>query len=372
MTVNADWRARLADPSALAAADPGGMLARLAGFAALLRDARTLALPAGWEPGAATRPSPARLLVGGMGGSAIAGELLGGFYAAGGSARAHLQLVRDYRLPPLRRGDALVLCSYSGETEEVLALLDEARRAGLEPLLVTVGGSLAARAPGAVHFGLPAGHPPRAALPALLGRLLAIGAGLGLHDPADEDLDGLVAALDSRWTALAPARGVDDNPAKAMALALGERRPVFCAMAPAFEAVALRLRCQCEENAKRSASRRSLPELHHNSWVPWADGDLAGLPVWVGAADAHPRVLLRRRLTDALLAARGVTPLEIPATGGALLTRMLTTVLAGDTLSVYHALMRGVDPTPVTPLVAMKERLAASHDPATPPDQESA
>jgi glucose/mannose-6-phosphate isomerase len=141
-------------------------------------------------------------------------------------------------------------------------------------------------------------------------------------------------------------------------------------MAPAYEPVALRLRCQWEENAKRSAARRSLPELHHNSWVPWAEGDLAGLPVWLGAEAAHPRVRLRRRYSDALLAARGVSSLEIPAAGEGLLTRMLTSVLAGDTLSVYHALMRGVDPTPVSPLAAMKERLATSADPGAP--QESA
>jgi glucose/mannose-6-phosphate isomerase len=363
--MNADWHARLADPAALAALDPGDMLGRLAGFPALFAAARNEGLPAGWEADAPPRRPPARLLVGGMGGSGIAGDLLAAFYAAGGSdVQTQILPVRDYRLPPLRPGDALVLCSYSGETEEMLALQSEARRAGLAPLLITSGGRLAAAGADCPCFVVPAGHAPRAALPALFGRLLAIGAGLGLHAPAAESPAELAASLAAVAAECAAARPPAANPAKALALALGEARPIFCALAPAWEAVALRLRSQFEENAKRAAQRRSLPELHHNSWVAWSAGDLPGLPIWLGAVAAHPRVLLRRRLSEELLLARGLTALELPARGEGLLPRLLTSLLVGDTLTVYHALMRGVDPTATPALTAMKQRLADAQEPA--------
>lgn len=362
--MSADWRARLDDPAALAAVDAGDMLGRLAAFPALLAAARREDLPASWGPDTPPRRAPGRLLIGALGGSAIAGELLAGFYGAGGSAvDCQILSVRDYRLPPLRPRDALVLCSYSGETEEVLALLAEARRLGLAPLVITAGGSLAAQTADCPRFTLPAGHAPRAALPAILGRLLAIGAGLGLHEAAAESPAELLPALATLAAECGAERPVDANPGKALALAIGEARPVFCALAPAWESVALRLRCQFEENAGRSAHARSLPELQHNSWIPWTAGDLPGLPVWLGAEAAHPRVLLRRRHVETLLAAQGLAAPAIPARGTALLPRLLTSLLLGDTMSVYHALMRGVDPTPTPALAELKRRLAESREP---------
>lgn len=352
---------RLDDPAALVAADPGAMLEKLAAFPELLREARLEDHPAGWPP--KQGPAPRRLLVGGMGGSAIAGDVLAGFYTAIG-APVEVTPVRDYRLPPERGGDRLVLCSYSGDTEETLALQTEARVAGLEPILVCSGGRLSELS-GEVEptrFTLPGGYPPRAAFPALLGRLLAIGAGLGLHTSEDEALETTLTALEEVVRRCAPEIPLAENPAKGLALALDDRRPVFCSMAPAFDSVALRLRCQIEENAERAAFSRSLPELHHNSWVPWAGDDAPGAAIWIGAEDAHPRVGLRRRLSEEILAERGEIVLAIEATGAALLTRLLTTVLMGDYLSVYHALMRGLDPTPVAPLSAMKERLAEQQE----------
>ncbi len=348
-----DRRLILDDEAALHGADPDGMLGRLSAFPELLRAARRDGLPdTGWQPTA----SPARLLLGGMGGSAIAGDLLAGLLATGGGA-GFPQPLRDYRLPVLREGDRLLLCSYSGNTEEILALHDEAMAAGLETLVLSSGGQLTelARERDLVVFGLPAGYPPRSAFPALLGRLLAASEGLGHHDPALEDMDATLAELNTLAAECAPSRPCSENPAKSLALALGDRTAVFCAMSPAHDAVARRLRCQMEENAERHALDRSLPELHHNSWVPWAQGEAPGVPIWLGEADAHPRVALRRRFSDELLPEPGLT---IQARGGSLLSRLLTTVLLGDFMSVYHALMRGLDPTPVTPLTDMKARLA--------------
>lgn len=357
-----DPRERLDDPAALREADPEDMLGRLAAFPDMLERARLRDLPVDWE---FDLPPCERMLVGGMGGSAIAGAVLAGFYGAGGG-RGHLQPVRDYRLPPLRAGDGLVLCSYSGNTEEALALYAAAEAEQLPTLVVTSGGRLGelAATAGRTSFGLPPGHPPRAAFPALLGRLLAIGAGLGFHESADEGLSSVLSALTATAARCAPERPLSENPAKSLALALGKARPVFCALAAAYEPVALRLRCQMEENAERAALDRALPELHHNSWVPWTAGDPLGAPLWLGAADAHSRTLLRRNLSDERLAESGIPALELPAAGECLLARLLTTVLLGDYLSVYHALMRGLNPTPVTPLAAMKARLAEFQEPS--------
>lgn len=355
--MSGDWERRLGAAEALRATDAGDMLGKLAAFPDLLLRGREGALPAA----ARAADPPRRLLVGGMGGSAIAGAVLAELYATGFGA-ADIQSVQHYVLPPPRPGDRLLLCSYSGNTEEVLSLQDEAAARGLPVIAVSSGGRLAERLreeAGDVLLDLPAGLPPRAAFPALLARLLLVGAELGLHAAADEDLPVAARELAAVAADCAPERGPAENPAMRLALGLGERRAVFSALAPGYAAVARRLRCQMEENAERCALDRALPELHHNSWVPWAGDDSLGLPIWVGDADAHPRVRLRRELSDALLAERGQPGLDLPARGATRLSRLLTSVLLGDYMSTYHALMRGLDPTPVAPLAAMKARLAA-------------
>ncbi|MBN2169988.1 MAG: hypothetical protein JW819_01550 [Candidatus Krumholzibacteriota bacterium] len=360
--MRADARARLADSAALRAADPGDMLGKVAAFPERYAAARDAALPA-----LPADRAPSRILVGGMGGSGIAGALVAGWLDWRPGPPRPLLAFGGYELPPTAPGDLLVLCSHSGDTEEVLALLAAAlARPDLPMVPVAAGGRLAARAADARAAGapvgetliLPGGMPPRAALPAMLGRLLALLARLGWPSLAAGEEAALRADLAAVAADCGPGRPPGENPAKDLALALGDAAPVCVALAPAYAPVARRLRCQFEENAKRAARDLILPELHHNSWVPWTGGDSLGAALWLGEADAHPRTRRRRELSEAALAAAGLPALALPARGGEPLARLLTTVLLGDFLSVYHALMRDVDPTPVDALAAMKARLA--------------
>lgn len=361
--MTAGARARLADAAALRAADPGDMLGKVTAFPeryAAARDAVPAAPP--------VDVTPARVLVGGMGGSGIAGALLAGWLGWRPGPPRPLLAFGGYELPPTAPGDLLVLCSHSGDTEEVLALLEAAlARPELPVAPMTSGGRLAERAAAARAAGapvgemlpLPGGMPPRAALPAMLGGLLALLARLGWPFLSDAEEAALRADLAATAAACDPARPPGENPAKDLALALGDAAPVCVALAPSYAPAARRLRCQFEENAKRAARDLVLPELHHNSWVPWTGGDPLGAALWLGEADAHARTRRRRALSEAALAAAGLPALALPARGGHPLARLLTTVLLGDFLSVYHALMRGVDPTPVDALETMKARLAA-------------
>lgn len=329
------------------------MLEHLRDFPTMLREA--LELPLLNAP-----PRPSRFLVGGMGGSSIASEILAGFWRATGGPE--LIAIRDYSLPPSREGDLFLACSYSGNTEETLSLYSEAHKRNLPRFGMCSGGMLAEnlREEGLLQIPLPEGKPPRATLPYMLGRLLRLSGEweLGLSQEAIEDLyESLSETLDLCH----PDRPLRENPAKKAAERLGEYRPVLVALSPAYEAVATRLRGQFEENAKRSSLSRSLPELHHNSWIPWTgDPDPPGAALWIGESDAHSRTLLRRELSEEILEERTLPAINIPSYGHFLFSRLLTSVLFGDFITVYHALMRGEEPTHVRPLSAMKERLSKS------------
>ncbi len=345
----------LDDASLRAQADPGDMLGKTASFGPQLFAA--MDLPAGLA-GA----KPGRVLLGGMGGSAVAGRILAPLVELVAGLR--ILVVDGYSLPRTLPGDLLVLSSYSGRTEEVLSLFEESRDQELRRMAITSGGDLAelAQEAGMPLLSLPEGLPPRAALPSALGRLLGLFTAWGIELGEEHSLPHeLEADLDEVLATAGPELPAETNPAKRMALALGDLRPAPVALSPFYSGVAGRLRAQFEENAERSAYSFELPELHHNSWIPWSlDDDPPGVPIWLGAEDAHPRVLERRRLSEAALSDRHIPFFDLPSAGRATLNRLLTSVLIGDFVSVYLALLRGVDPTRTDPLDAMKARLSES------------
>ena len=109
--------------------------------------------------------SPGGLVVCGMGGSAIGGDLA--LAALGDRATRPIYVVRGYAIESWTPPETLVLCSsYSGETEEVLACFEAAGAAGARRVVLTTGGSLAeaARAEGLPVIGVPSGMQPRAAV----------------------------------------------------------------------------------------------------------------------------------------------------------------------------------------------------------------
>ena len=89
--------------------------------------------------------------------------------------------------------------------------------------------------------------------------------------------------------------------------------------------------------------------------------------VWMGepylavsVVALHPRVLERKRLSEEALSDRGIPFFDLPGPGKGRLNRLLTSVLIGDFVSVYLALLRGVDPIKTDPIDAMKARLSES------------
>ncbi|MBC8367706.1 hypothetical protein H8E52_09880 [bacterium] len=337
----------LDDASLLNMADPGDMLGMTASFADQLEVAMDV-------PAKLAGEVPGRILLGGMGGSAVAGRLLAPLLDASFGLR--LLNVDGYELPKTLPGDLLLLSSYSGQTEEVLELFGQGEALGLRRMVLTAGGDLQrlAESEGLPCLSLPPGYPPRAALPSALGRLLGLFDAWGLTI----EIESLFADLRDACRSCDPAIPRSKNPAKSMAATLGDFRPAAVALSPVYAGAARRLQAQFEENAERSAHAYSLPELHHNSWIPWMnDEDPPGAIIWLGAAEAHPRVLERKRLSEELLSDRGIPFMDLPSPGQGRLNRLLTSVLIGDFVSVYLALLRGMDPSSTDPLDAMKARL---------------
>ena len=155
------------------------------------------------------------------------------------------------------------------------------------------------------------------------------------------------------------AEGAEDSEAKTLARALHDSVPVI-AGAGLTSPIAYRWKTQFNENAKIPAFTHELPELCHNEVVGWQDAPSLGplrrdLPRRQRHASAHQGA----HRADARADRRAATgTYVVQSRGDTAVERVLSLVLLGDLVSLYVAVLRGIDPTPVDVLVTLKERLA--------------
>jgi glucose/mannose-6-phosphate isomerase len=305
------------------------------------------------------RDSPGGLIVAGMGGSAIGGALARA--TLGDRASRPVSLARGYALPAWTATETTVLCaSYSGDTEETLAVYEAAGALGAHRIAATTGGKLAAaaRAEGVPVIPLPGGFQPRAAVAYLFVIALEVawlcGAGERLH--AEIDVAAASAErLGSEWG----PDGADDCLAKELARGLYGTIPQV-AGAGLTAPIAYRWKTQINENAKAPCFAGELPELDHNEIEGWQGADELGAfsAVFLDDADLHPRLRQRIELTRGLIAAHAAATYRVESIGETRTERLVSLLLLGDLVSLYLAVLRGVDPSPVELLQRLKGELA--------------
>jgi glucose/mannose-6-phosphate isomerase len=336
--------------SAVAAVDAGGMLEDVVGQAHQLEDALWRVESAAIAP----RDAGGGLVVCGMGGSAIGADLARG--AIGARARRPLVTSREYAPPSWVSEDMLVLCSsYSGDTEETLAAYAAAGDRGAPRVVMTTGGKLAeaARADGVPVIGVPSGMMPRAAVAYMTVGALEMAALAGVTDSLRTEIEAASALLRE----LAEEWGPDGEPAcepKALARSLHGQVPVVYG-ADLTAPVSVRWHSQLNENAETPAFDGVLPEMDHNEICAW--GQPTFTAVFLEDDDQHPRVKRRIELTADVVAAAGSPVERVRSRGETRTERVLSLVLLGDLLSLYLAVLNGVDPTPVARLQDFKQRL---------------
>jgi glucose/mannose-6-phosphate isomerase len=349
--------ATLDDPAFLSGVDRQGMLGVVASTGTQLRRGFELGRSAPFLPSAEGIDA---IVICGMGGSGVAGDVLRSVCSA--DAPVPVVVVKGYSLPAFCGAGSLVFAvSFSGGTEETLAAYTEAVARGCRVVAVSTKGELAAlaEADDVAHVAVPDDVPmPRAAL----GYLAAIPIGaldaLGLLPPSSDAVERTSSLLDELSGRVGPDSPVERNEAKSIARWLGGRTPLIWGTEGPAEAAALRWKTQLEENAKVAAFHSVLSELDHNDIEGWA-GDDGGrfAAVVLRHGREHPRMAARVEATLAALAGSGLEGREVRAPGSSLLEILFSLMMLGDFVSVYTAILRGVDPTPVPVLTGLKERL---------------
>ncbi|HMK92257.1 MAG TPA: bifunctional phosphoglucose/phosphomannose isomerase [Thermoleophilia bacterium] len=343
-----------------AALDSEDQFAAVAGLSRQLDEGWRAARWALTDGRAAADVRPDGVAVCGMGGSAIGADVVGACLA---TMPVPYQVVRGYALPGWVTARSLVIAvSYSGDTAETLSCVDDAVARGARPLCVASGGALGSVAAerDLPFVPVPAGLRPRAALGYLATPVAAALEATGLVDGFADQV-GEAVEITTRLAAELGLDAPDDSQAKRLARDLAGRLPLVYGggvTAPA----ARRWKGQLNENAETPAFFNEVPELDHNELAGWvANRELGERAYLVLLDDPAGDERLRRRLD---LTAVMVEPLvagvaRVEARGASPFARVVSSLYVGDFVSLYLALLYGVDPGPITALEELKRQLAA-------------
>jgi len=335
--------------------DPENMLAHIQGLPDQLEKA--------WELGLGL-PLPqtneiSRVVIVGMGGSAIGADLLAAYLLD--RLEVPVFIHRDYGLPAFAhdRNTLVILTSHSGNTEETLSAFDEACKRRCQLMAITTGGRLHKAM---LEAGLPVWvfthhGQPRAAVGYSFGLLLALFTRLGLISDPSQDLKAALVTMRESAKCLDAQVPVKLNPAKRLAgQMVGRVVTVFASgfMAP----VARRWKSQFNEVAKSGASFEVLPEADHNTVAGLfhpEDALLREMRVFLLAGADHVRNQKRIEVTRQVMMLEGLNTDLVTARGEGRLAQMWSTLLFGDYTAYYLAMAYEVDPTPIPPINALKE-----------------
>ncbi len=324
-------------------------------------------LKTAWDLGQTLPLPPAidfqRVVITGMGGSAIGADLASAFVMD--KCPVPVIVHRDYGLPAFAKGkETLVIASsHSGNTEETLDAFTVALKNKCTILAVCTGGELAKHAK---ENDLPVwlfhhSGQPRAAVGFSFGLLLALFARLNLIPDPAKDVEAAVAAMKKSQEHLRADVPAVNNSAKRYAGQLMGRW-VTVMGAGILAPVARRWKGQINEIAKAGANFEFLPEADHNTLAGTLHPEEVLNPhtmtLFLRSPSDHPRNRLRSDLTKQIFMVEGLNTDYLDARGDTPLAHIWTLILFGDYMAYYLAMAYGVDPTPVEALVNFKNAMS--------------
>ncbi len=338
--------------------DPDGMYNLIQGFPQQVEEAVTIGNAA--KVNVDVR-SVENIVLCGLGGSAIGGDLLKSYLA--GELQVPFLVNRHYTLPKfVGKKSFVIISSYSGNTEETISCYKEAIRRGAKILCISSGGWVEKTAKQKKHplIKVPGGPSPRAALGYSFFPLLIALSKLRLIKDKNREIQETLSMLKTKAEEYGdPASS--SNKALQLAEQLRGRIGVVYSSTERFDAVGTRWRGQMAENGKSLMWGHVLPEMNHNELVGWKalTEQMREMQVFfLRDVEDHPRVAIRMEITKKIIGEHTRNITDVQSEGKSLLTRMFSLVHLGDWVSFYLAILHNEDPMPVKVIDHLKNELA--------------
>jgi len=298
------------------------------------------------------------VIVSGMGGSAISGDLLRN--AAGRELNVPYFVNRTYDLPSFADpGTLVIISSYSGNTEESVSVLKEAVKRDCFIVCITTGGMVSKLA--AEHdlpcIKLMPGLQPRYALGQSFFTLLRLMEYAGIIPPQKD----FISAVKDLWKKRADTYSLEDNAAVNYAKQLIGFIPVIYSAADFTDAAGYRFKCQLNENSKLHSFHNVIPEMNHNEIIGWETFNRKdfGTKIINLIDKTYPDQLMKRfRITSELISSKDTEIINLESDCENFKIRLFDLIYLTDWITYYLAVLRGFDPVEIDYINMLKKRLS--------------
>lgn len=297
------------------------------------------------------------VIVSGLGGSAISGDLLQNFL--GSELKIPYLVNRNYSLPAFAGKDTLVIASsYSGNTEETISVLSEAVKRKCGIVAVTTGGKIGdiAEAESIPVVNLQKGFQPRYSLGLSFFSLLKVFQKLGFVS----DQSAVVNNIIKQWKSKGEEFSREENPAWQIATELTGYIPVIYSAADCTSAAGYRFKCQLNENSKLHSFHNVIPEYNHNEIIGWEsqlENQFRAKVINIMDGDYHPQIKKRFKITSDLIGKTDTAVINLESNEPGFKERLMDLVYLCDWISYYLGVLRGKDPSEIENINILKNKL---------------
>ncbi len=298
------------------------------------------------------------IIIAGLGGSAISGDLMQNYL--GTELNIPYIVSRNYSLPSFVNSETLVIISsYSGNTEETIESFKEAIQKNAVIVCITTGGKIEemANENDISVVKIEPGFQPRYALALNFFSLLKILQTLKVI----KDQNDIVQKIISLWKRRSNELINDNNEAFTMAESFIGFIPVIYSVSDLTSAVGNRFKCQINENSKLHAFNNIIPEMNHNEIIGWETynaNQFNAVTINILDKNYHPQIIKRINITSEIILKQNGTVINLHSSENDFKVRLFDLIYLTDWISYYLALVRKQDPTTITNINILKERLA--------------
>jgi len=297
------------------------------------------------------------VVVAGLGGSAISGDLLQNFL--GEELKLPYLVNRNYNLPPFANENTLLIaCSYSGNTEETIEVIKKGIKKKCKIIIITTGGDAEKIAKGnsIPVVSLKKGFQPRYALGVSFFSLLKVFQEVGLIYNQGE----VVKKVISLWKIKGEEYCKEGNYAYKTAIDILGFIPIIYSAADTTSAVGYRFKCQLNENSKLHAFHNIIPELNHNEIIGWEsfqEKQFQAKVINIIDRDYHQQVRKRFEIMTGLIKKSKAQIIKIESNESDFKVRLMDMIYLCDWVSYYVGVLRGQDPSEIENINILKSRL---------------
>ena len=288
----------------------------------------------------------------GMGGSGTIGDV---FASVLSKTDIHVDIVKGYHLPKTVKQNSLLICtSVSGNTIETITVLKEGIELGCQIIVFSSDGEMKkiCNERKIEYREITMNHSPRASFVTYLYSMIKVL--LPILPISITDVSDSISELKKINEKISSFNLNEKNISLNIANWIKNTPVIYYPWG--LESVAIRFKNSLQENSKMHVMLDDIIESCHNGIVSW-ENDSTLQPILIEGEDDYIKTKERWKIIKEIFLERDISFYEVKSNKGNILTKITQLIYILDYCTIYLAILKNIDPTPVLSINLIKNKL---------------